>query len=598
MRKYWSGVFIIIVLTLLIFGKSITYEFLNYDDPMFIYENPNVKEYNWDSIKNGWQNSVMGLYIPLTSNLWTLQTGLSSLITGENKPSAAVFHGVSVFLHMLNGILVFFILLLLVNDYWGSLLGALIFSLHPFQVNAVAWISCQKDLLSAFFALISILIYIYYCIKEKRVYFFISTLFFMASILSKPSSIALAPILFFLNYFFQEKCTLRTFREPCSWGLLALPIIIITKLVQPAINMDMIPGILEKIRIAGDALFFYAKGLLGIFSYSPDYGRYPKMVLHTNTSYFSSIFAYALLFFFSFQRKKKWILSLAIFFFALLPVLGFFTFKFQNISTVGSRYIYFSLLGFVLALSNLLAWYKHRIIYGVISLFLLLCTMQSFLFLDAWKNSRSLFEYTLDVNPKSFLAHNNLGIIYDKQNNRKKAIFHYEMALKLRYNLARTHHNLAVVLERGGKREEATIHFLSALELSPKSPLAHYNVAIIFHRKGDYKKAIYHYEKTLEFDKKFIPVYQNLAYLFYQKHDLNKAEKYFALFFKHNQNNATAAYNLAKVLEQNKKYDKAIFYYKKAVTIKKDYKKVYNALARLHKRKKSGKKQLNIIKRL
>src|SRR5215471_15621502 len=140
-------------------GKS---QFVSYDDPAYLTENRVVlRGLTWPGVKWAFTTNQASNWHPLT---W-LSHMLDCELFGAD-PGAA--HLVNAGWHAANVVLFFWLLLRLTGVLWSSLFGAAFFAWHPLRVESVAWVAERKDVLSAFFFLLTILAYIRYVRKEQQ----------------------------------------------------------------------------------------------------------------------------------------------------------------------------------------------------------------------------------------------------------------------------------------------------------------------------------------------------------------------------------------------------------------------------------------------
>src|SRR5688572_7981596 len=156
---------LIAVITFLTFARVVTYEFLDWDDFDNIVRNPDLNPPTPRSVAAYWAKPHMSLYIPVTYTVW----GAVAAVSGLGEPDALgvrlnpmQFHAVNVLIHVVAAVLAFDVLRLLVSHDLPALLGALLFALHPVQVEPVAWVSGTKDVLSGALALAAIGQYVRY----------------------------------------------------------------------------------------------------------------------------------------------------------------------------------------------------------------------------------------------------------------------------------------------------------------------------------------------------------------------------------------------------------------------------------------------------
>ncbi len=152
-----------------------------------------------DNVKTIMTTPIMGNYHPLVIISYAWEYFFFKL-------NPAPYHIINLVIHLLNCILVFYFILRLSNSIPVAFITGLLFGIHPLHVESVAWISERKDVLYAFFYLISLICYLSYLERRPAYkYYFFSFFFFFLSILSKPMAITLPLILFLLDYFHRQK---------------------------------------------------------------------------------------------------------------------------------------------------------------------------------------------------------------------------------------------------------------------------------------------------------------------------------------------------------------------------------------------------------
>jgi len=142
-----AAISLIILVTAATFGRAVGNDYVSWDDRDTIAENPRVKEPSYDNVAYYWSHSSGGLYAPVTYSYWA---ALSWLARGVDP---RVYHAASVVLHACAALLVFAVVRQLVASDAAACAGALLFAVHPVQVESVAWASGAKDLLAGLFSL-------------------------------------------------------------------------------------------------------------------------------------------------------------------------------------------------------------------------------------------------------------------------------------------------------------------------------------------------------------------------------------------------------------------------------------------------------------
>ena len=170
----WFHTIVIVGVTLLCFYRLPSHGFSLYDDQNFILENTAFQPISLTNAVRLWNPrhpiyQKIDYYMPLTVSSWALDAWISQIIYSEQRdvPKPGPFHTMGLIYHLINALLLFILLRQMTNTLWGSSLGALLFAIHPIQVEAVCWISSRPSTLSMLFCMSAFLIYLYY-IRQAR----------------------------------------------------------------------------------------------------------------------------------------------------------------------------------------------------------------------------------------------------------------------------------------------------------------------------------------------------------------------------------------------------------------------------------------------
>jgi tetratricopeptide (TPR) repeat protein len=542
--------------TALVFSPALFAGFVRLDDYSHLFENPHLQRMSVSGLAGLWTKSYFNLYIPITYSCWWAVTMVGSLF-GPLRQDAWLFHALNLAVHLANAALVFYLLRTLLSlgrqktatqgdaaDSKVALLSALLFALHPVQVEAVAWISELKGVLSTMFGLLGLLCY-YRCRAGKRA---LTAACFVAAMLAKPSAVVFPGIVLLVNRILLGMSLRKSAVAPALYGLLLLPLLLVTKHLQPDTTLDFIPTASQRLAVAADALTFYFNKVLVPFPLAVDYGRSPQYVLAYLPGWRMALLAFlsmaglavvvkALL-----RPPRGWYSLVAcgwsIFLLSIAPVLGLVPFGFQDFSTVADHYLYVPLLGVSVSVAGVLvrlsAFAKSSQV--VAAAVLVVFAALSFAQARLWRSTESLFAQTMKVNPKSYLgpeavAEEHLhagrfdqaiewsakalsahpaylsaqvthGLALAQKGEIAKAIDHYESALARNPSIVGTrarhvaslHNNLGMVLLRVGRYAEGIDHFRKAVEIFPRSLNAHLNLGNVALQDQRYSEAISEYE--------------------------------------------------------------------------------------------------------
>ncbi len=444
----------------LVYLPAIGFNFLLYDDPIHVYENPLVLKPWVSNMDDIWTRPYQRLYIPLSYTVWAALAALSRLVFFGNI-TPFLFHLANFLLHIVNSFLIFSILKVIFQQYdkeqvsysrqqLAGLFGALFFGLHPIQVEAIAWVTGMKGLLAAFFSLLSIRLFLVTVVKKNKnrtIYLFYHTaalVAFSSALLSKPSAIVVPGVLVFLLWG-SRQLTASKVKYLVPWVGIAIICAVWTKIIQPAESLSYDFSIFERILIAADAIWFYVVKIVAPFGLIVDFGRTPQAVLEVKWVYIYLIIEFVVLFFLFFSSHRRILLMcFGVFIIGILPILGLIPFDHQRISTTASRYLYLSMLGPALVIGIITCQKKNHL-----AILFLIITMLGYGVLTRyhiryWRDTETLMKWTLRYNPKSYTANLNLGVVLMRQGETANAIPYVEKALSVNSGSVLARYNLAI----------------------------------------------------------------------------------------------------------------------------------------------------------
>jgi protein O-mannosyl-transferase len=474
----------------------------SWDDGIYVTQNERVlKGITPDNVKWAFSNIAVGFYYPITwlSHMTDVQ------LYGQN-PAGHYFTNISI--HALNVILLFLLLNGVTRNMRAGFGSALLFALHPMNVESVAWLAERKNLLSAFFLMLAVWAYSKKTTKGG-VYHLLVYLFFIFGLMAKSNIVMFPVLLIFMDYWplkradisrgiFSKDNLIKILKDK---GLLFLPSIIfgvLTIMAQKGINtVDSLESI-PLLQRAGEAFLgcgFYLSKLFLPFNlcalYPHHHGNYPVVLpLFIMTS-----LGLATVFFWNLRRRNPVLIAGWMFFLvSLLPVIGLIQVGFQGYA---DRYVYFPYWGLFAILAFGFPWKKMsetnsflKILFPAlfISFFIMLFVLARTQ-LSTWKNDEALFSNMAAVSPNSNLAYYRLGNYYlMAQNEPEKAISVYAKALELKPDDQEVLNNLASCYLTLNKPEKVIEYSDLAIRSGPEKSPPHYNkgcALIALHREDE-----------------------------------------------------------------------------------------------------------------
>ncbi len=445
------GPFLLIVaITLLTFSRAFTADFVMWDDDMLIYRNRTLLPPTLHSLRVWWTSADMRMWNPLTET-WRGLLALATTSTVDpitrTQLNPYIFHANNVLLHVLTTLMVYRVLLLLRLDRWPACCGALLFGLHPVQVEPVAWATALKDILCGFLSVAAIWALLRadgFSVDDQpkgsvaepwksNAQFVLASVLFVLATLSKPTGVILPLIALPLIWLRRSPIPRKIWLQMGVWIVLGMPMMIVTKLLQSGATERHHVDFWQRPFIAADTLAFYLYKLVWPATLAIDYGRRPALIFQNAWAYWTWILPASLAVALVLFRARARVLCVAavVFTVPLLPVLGLLQFDFQTYSSVADRYLYLSMLGAAICF----AWVVQRANRaGAIAASMLLAVLAGISWHQTgyWQDSMALLFHAVAVNPVSPVALNNLAFCYDNMGD-----VHTEIALLHRAIAAR-----------------------------------------------------------------------------------------------------------------------------------------------------------------
>jgi protein O-mannosyl-transferase len=508
-------------------------------------------------------------YFPLVHTVFWIE----AMLWGD---STFGYHVLNILLHFFSAMLLILILQRL--GIRGAWLAGGIFALHPVMVESVAWITELKNTLSGVFFLSAALAYLSYAENAKKKMYLFALGLFILGLLSKtgiaPFPLALLAILWWKNgsvSWRRDGAPLSVFLlVGVAFGLLTVyveQIHIGTK--GPMYDFSFI----ERSVIAGRAFWFY----LGKIILPVDLMiSYPRWVV-SQAVWWQYLFPAAALGVgcMLWTMRNKWRAPAAIFFYftaMVLPYLGFVSMFAFRYSFVADHYQYLAAIGpiaMVASLVDKVVGSERRngaILKPAISMVLLvtlgiLSWKQSGMYRDA----QTLYRITINKNPDSWMAHNNLGLLLANNGRPDEAMVHFQKALELNLNYAEAHNNLGLLLTDMKRRDEAMAHFQKALEINQNYGGAHFNFAILLATMGQSDEAMDHYQRALQINPHHSKTHNNLGLLLASMGKPDEAIAHYKKALEINPASAEIHYNLGLLLANVGRDDEAMVHLMKAL---------------------------------
>jgi protein O-mannosyl-transferase len=548
-----------LALNLVIYWQVTHYGFLNYLDDADLVNNPHVRG-GISSEGAAWCFRIFekGGWSPLTWLSHMLDFNLYRLNPGSH-------HLTSLFFHTVNTMLLFLVLRRATGALWPSVFVAVVFAVHPLNVESVAWVSERKGVLSAFFLFASLWNYVLYAEKPGPSRYFMCLLLFALGLMAGPVALSLPLLLLIMDYWPLNRLRFKSEEE--------IPV-----LRQRDIGRHHL--VLEKVPFLALAAFSAAMTFFALRHGEnlPLEVSFTRIPLSYVVSLWKILWPHPLSVFYEpFEAGSVWMAAGAGFLVMGVSVLVILLWRVPYLAAgwfwyvvsltpviafgdaggwpvMADRFMYVPVIGIII----IVAWgctnVVERLGYGRFplalgaGLLLLVMMMTTWSQLKYWQKSLTLFSHAVTVSPKNAVARNYLGFALAREGKYAEAMNQLTEALRLKSDYPEAHLNLGLVLDEQGRFQEAIRHFSEAVSIDPNSAKAHAHWAMALTRKGFLQEAKKHYSEALKIDPEDAEVHNNLGVTLYGEGKLQEAMHHYSEALRIRPEYADAQKNLAYLL--------------------------------------------------
>ena len=515
---------VLLLLVPIVYFKIFGISFFGWDDKDILLNNVDVHQFN---IKAFFSQHYVGNYAPVTmiafATDWLLFHG-----------DAVWQHATNILGHTLNVFLVYRLTLLLFSNFRYAILVALIFAMHPMQVETIAWVSAKNNIIYTTFYVLAAIAYIRYSREVKLKFAVISFVLFVVACLSKPSAIAFPLCLFAIDYLLQIPISKKSILQKVPFFAVALLmgfITLYTRTEDKFITSDIDIPIYERIGYAGYCMAFYFVKFLFPVNLSLVYPYPDNKIIWIVLGYLVWVLLAILII--RLYKKKQLVIIGALGFILANFLLVIQLIPFGEVITA-DRYMYLPLIGFGFLLISIFKFSDKHINFIVFATLIYFGSL-SFMRTLNWKNSITIFSDTVKKQPTSFLVLNSLGSEYNTIGKPNDGITYLNRAIAVAPNYYKAYYN------RG----------LSYMQLQQfKNALNDLDKAISLHRRGDHYKS-----------------YVARGNVYYQLKDMPKAIEDAKTALVIDPENVKAQFLLANCYDDLNALDQALPYYSNAIQL-------------------------------
>lgn len=503
--------------TFLLYSDVRRFDFVNLDDPEFVYQNAHVRAgLSPSTIVWAFTSGESANWIPLTRISHLLDFQVFGLNPGWH-------HVTNVLLHAIATILLFLFLLDGTGARWPSAFVAAVFALHPLHVESVAWISERKDVLYAVFWFAALWAYLRYVRAPGKWRYVVVVTLFALGLMAKPMMITLPFVLLLVDLW-----PLRRIKTAADWrsvvpekvplfGLAAISGAItyfaqqaggaVKAVTQfpPALRLEN--AITTYLAYIGDTIW-----PLDLAAFYP----YPESI--NVAAVLTSVVVLAVITWLVVRRiATNPYLATGWFWFlgTLAPVIGIIQVGDQSRA---DRYMYVPMAGLLI----MIAWGAADLLAGrpaartaTLTAAVLVCVVLAGVAraqTQYWRDTEALYQRALAATDNNYMAHNALGgYLVDRPGRVRDAIAHFQAALRAKPDYAAAHRGLGLALARMGRSQEALEHLTTAVRLAPGLADARNNLGVVLMNSGRLPEAAEQFRQAVRLRPGFAEAHSNLA---------------------------------------------------------------------------------------
>jgi len=591
LAKHLLHIAIIAILAGIFYAPSLRNDFI-WDDDEYVYNNAAVQ--SSEGLKDIWFSYKMPQYYPMVFTTFWVEHKLWGL-----DPYG--YHAVNLALHIVNAALIYVILLHLYPPFAFAV--GLLFALHPVHVETVAWITELKNILGCLFYLLAVLGYVKYLETRQRKHYHFSFVAFIAALLSKSITVTFVVVPLFLKWWRREKFCRSDIVALLPFALVGLASGINTVFLEiyrvGAQGGAWEASFAEHFVLAGQIILFYLykiafPGELIFF--------YPRWQLDAGQLWqwlpLVAVIGIGISLYFAKNRYGRGAFANYLYFVcALFPALGIFSVYPMIFSYVADHFQYIASLHAIVLLVGLMAFLFDRfarrcnwqlgaggkavVLYaslGVVSLFFGWKIMEHG---KAFANLETLWTDVVTKNDRSWAAHNNLGMVYQKQGKIEKASDEFKKAIEINPEYLLAHQNLGLYYYYSDQGSSAIQEFKKTIDIDPDHADAYNNLGLVYLNLDQIDKAQDYFLTAIAKKPKMIQAHYNLAECYIVKEQYDKSIDELLVSINFHPQYYEAMNRVAQVYEMVGREDLAVYWYKRAVSVKGDYSPAHNNLGNI-----------------
>ena len=496
-----------VLATLIAFLPVLRAGFVAWDDGVYVYDNPLVKDFS--RLGELLTTPVAGgNHHPLTM----FSLALNYQLSGEEAWS---YHLLNLVIHLINCFLVFRLCMLLSKgNSFIAFTTAILFGLHPMHVESVAWVSERKDVLYGMFFIGGLISYTSYVDTGLRKHYWVALLFLCLSLLSKPAAVIFPVVLFSIDYLRERKLDRRLFAEKILFFIPAIAMGALTYFAQKeaGATSENVFGLGTRILFGFYGLMMYFFKLFIPFNLAAVY-PFPRAGQDLPFVYYAApLFFVALTVLFVYSVKRYRAIAFGILFYLVNLLLVLQVLQ-VGLSVISDRYTYIPYIGLFFALAWTIDHFTKGVArrgYYIVIPIILLLAMLTYRQSLVWTSSSTLWDHAIASVP-STVAYTGKAMLMNDEKKPDEAIFYYSEALKLDPDYHEAYIRRGDVYMDADRLDLAYQDYKTALVLKPGYYLALANMGGLMGKRGQFDSALFYLSRSISLNPDNKTAYRNRA---------------------------------------------------------------------------------------
>ncbi|MEZ4883725.1 MAG: tetratricopeptide repeat protein [Chitinophagales bacterium] len=487
-RYQWWGLLLVVGCTYLVFAGVVKNDFIDYQDNLYILSNGLIQSTSLQIFGE----PVANHYQPLTLLSFAFNYQTANL-------APAAYHWTNLILHLINVVLVFFVLYLLSNRKpLVGLIGAMLFAVHPMQIETVAWLSARSVLVYSFFILLSLIAYLQYYNTLKSWWRVAAIFTYILALFSNSAAIVFPFVLLAIHYFRGDSIDRKLGMKWAEFWVISLGFLAMALYYHQIGNAEgSIASILMDSTYAFTLYFlkFIIPFKLAIFHPAPS-------IVPTQTLlyYLSPVVVLMFVGLTIWAFRSARVLAFGLLFFAA-NIVWFLPFFQHSESIINESNVYIAYIGLAFVVANGIYHYllqsdksqqfvsKVILSGGIFAVLILAYT--SYQRVAVWESNFTIWQDAIDKYPQtSYMGYAFKGDYYRNIQNYTEALNQYNQSLQINPNYGTVYHRRAITNHFLKNTKAAEADYLRAIEMNEEKYMSYANLCKIHRMEGDYEQAM------------------------------------------------------------------------------------------------------------